>query len=391
MRYRELFEYNVQDLKNRYMGKIRERLEEENSKYTKMSDEELLQIMDEADPTPTNKYVTWIALRYAKGNINRFEDIPSRIRPALKEYWQMFNKKLLKDEHRNLGKIKDIEDVLDSYKADDTEIPLLFPKDGDKGDYDILHNTNEFLVIHLRDKTSACYFGHNTRWCTAKTDDKENKFHWYSKDLIIIVDKKNNRKYQIHHERNQYMDEKDKPLSDEFMISLSKRDQYFVKLFKYEKLDNGYSLNNKKIEQIGDLTKTTMYYSGTNTIYEVTWRNSSEQLHNPNGPAYVICFKNGQIMQELYYINGRRHRENGPAYIVYYIHGQIEWEKYYINGHKHREDGPAAIIYYRNGNIQTITFWLNDLIYTFDDWAKKLNLSPEEKNKIAKEYVVEIS
>lgn len=386
MRYRELFEYNVQDLKNRYMGKIRERLDKENSRFSKMSDEELLQIMDDADPTQNNKYVTWIALRYAKGDINRFEDIPSRIRPALKEYWQIFNKRLLNTEHRNINKIEDLEEVLDSYKTDVTEIPLLFPKDGDKGDYDILDNTNEFLIVHVKDKTSACYFGHNTRWCTAKTDDKENKFHLYSYDLIIIVDKKNNRKYQIHHESDQYMDEKDKPLSDEFMISLSERDPFVGKMFKYEKFDNGYRLNNKKIEQIGDLTKSTVYYSGTNTIYAVTWENSSGRLHNPNGPAKTDYHDNGQIMQENYYINGRRHRENGPAVISYYRNGSLMWEEFFINNEYHRTNGPAAVMYYESGRIRMIEYYLYNKRYSFNDWAEKLNLSLEEKKRIVKEY-----
>lgn len=42
---------------------------------------------------------------------------------------------------------------------------------------------------------------------------------------------------------------------------------------------------------------------------------------------------------------GKLHRVGGPALIVCYDNGSVKFEKYYINGIQHRKDGPALIDY----------------------------------------------
>ena len=65
----------------------------------------------------------------------------------------------------------------------------------------------------------------------------------------------------------------------------------------------------------------------------VTYRNASDQRHNPNGPAVVHA--DGC---KWYYINGKRHNANGPA--VVYSDGS---KRYYINDQLHNSDGPAIV------------------------------------------------
>jgi len=51
--------------------------------------------------------------------------------------------------------------------------------------------------------------------------------------------------------------------------------------------------------------------------------------------GYAIVYnydENGNIKQELYFINGNRHREDGAAIIQYDINRNIINEKYYYNG-----------------------------------------------------------
>jgi hypothetical protein len=62
------------------------------------------------------------------------------------------------------------------------------------------------------------------------------------------------------------------------------------------------------------------------------YKNKYGELHNPNGPAYIEYFPNGNIHYEEYFINGKQHRENGPAFIWYRKNGTIRIEEYYLNG-----------------------------------------------------------
>jgi hypothetical protein len=62
------------------------------------------------------------------------------------------------------------------------------------------------------------------------------------------------------------------------------------------------------------------------------WRNNTFELHREVGPAYIICYPNGIIEREYFYLEGKLHREEGSALIAYYPDGSIYWEDFYING-----------------------------------------------------------
>ena len=89
----------------------------------------------------------------------------------------------------------------------------------------------------------------------------------------------------------------------------------------------------------------------TNEYGTITYRNASDQLHNPHGPAVVHA--DGD---KAYCINGKPHNPDGPA---------VVWTKggksYYINGKLHNENGPAVVHpdgikwYYINGKELTET------------------------------------
>ena len=72
----------------------------------------------------------------------------------------------------------------------------------------------------------------------------------------------------------------------------------------------------------------------TDEYGRITYRNTSGELHNSNGPALI--WENGQHKE--YYIKGQRHNPNGPA--IVWADGS---KAYYINGQLHNENGPAII------------------------------------------------
>ena len=94
------------------------------------------------------------------------------------------------------------------------------------------------------------------------------------------------------------------------------------------------------------------------------WVNEEGRLHRELGPA--VIFSNGT---EDWFRHGTRHREDGPAMI--YPNGTTVW---FRHGKLHREDGPAVILW--DGSVQ---WWLNAKMYSFQEWADKLNLDQKTK------------
>ena len=49
-------------------------------------------------------------------------------------------------------------------------------------------------------------------------------------------------------------------------------------------------------------------------------------------PAVIVYLKNGEIIEEVYFLNGLEHRENGPSNIFYDVYGEISGKFYSLNG-----------------------------------------------------------
>jgi len=87
-------------------------------------------------------------------------------------------------------------------------------------DVEKLYNSSNYLVLTPKTVEASCAYGRNTRWCTASTGSY-NYFNQYNRQgpLYIIIDKKNNRKYQFHFQSNQFMDENDHPLDESSFLN----------------------------------------------------------------------------------------------------------------------------------------------------------------------------
>lgn len=109
------------------------------------------------------------------------------------------------------------------------------------------------------------------------------------------------------------------------------------------------------------------YYWGS--IKHEAWYNEEHKLHRDNNlPAAIMYHENGQILEETYYINGKRCRtDNGPVTKYYHISGKLKretWESH--DGLLHRVDGPALIQYDKNGNIFSEIWCINGLPHRTD-------------------------
>jgi hypothetical protein len=85
-------------------------------------------------------------------------------------------------------------------------------------DVEIILETDKVMVYRPTTEAGAKYYGRNTKWCTAS--DSNNMFNHYNSEgpLYIIQSKTDDMdKYQIHIESEQIMNDKDEPISIEYL------------------------------------------------------------------------------------------------------------------------------------------------------------------------------
>lgn len=186
-----------------------------------------------ADPSPNKQHTQWIVDKYKKGQI-RQEDA-GRIHQTLSAF-DAHKRKLPTVPVAKMGAdgnigatIQKPGNDLNSYHslahlenhiaphitspASNKEEKRLIKSEG----ADLVHE-NEHATIHkLKTKEAACAYGAGTKWCTAAKNN--NMFDAYNKDgPMYVVQSKHpdetgkHRKFQMHFESDQHMDEEDSPV-----------------------------------------------------------------------------------------------------------------------------------------------------------------------------------
>jgi hypothetical protein len=169
------------------------------------------------DPTKQKKYTQALARMYANGLI-KWEDIGSTMRDYLTKFATLAVKKLLKPEHSDFNRFKDLKsfyDVVDQYEEPEGK------EQRSKGDAKEVYKDANVRIIKPEDINAACYYGQGTRWCTAA--DSNNMFDRYNRDgpMYILLPTKaahEGEKYQVHPQSGQYMDEQDRDVDAEDLI-----------------------------------------------------------------------------------------------------------------------------------------------------------------------------
>ena len=130
-----------------------------------------------------------------------------------------------------------------------------------KKDVDKIYEDSRFLIVQPYSHKASCYYGSNTKWCTASKDN-EDYFDRYGNDgrLIYIIDKQSKDstfgKMAIHINVNDNVwiyDQKDEQRSEQFLLDRFEPIAETIK--KVIKGDDDYTIL-KKIEE-GKLTPPT--------------------------------------------------------------------------------------------------------------------------------------
>jgi hypothetical protein len=174
---------------------------------------DVFSILLKADPSNNKQFLQWLIKLYMNGAL-RLEDAYKVSEPLV--LFGKFKSKL-PNERRDINRYKSIQElfvVVEPFEHQETkgQQDKAFAKImHEKPNADMIYNDKDLKVVIPLNKKASCYHGVNTKWCTAAAEDGNNLFDYYNRkgSMYIILHKPSNRRWQLHFETSQYMDEKD--------------------------------------------------------------------------------------------------------------------------------------------------------------------------------------
>ena len=185
--------------------------------------EEVLKFFEDADPTANKQYTEWIIRRFIDGGIRYLEDVDSTVAENLAIYHELKTRRMIPPELMDIGKVKGNQVMVFFRKVYNIYRELPAQVEKAKGNVSEFYNDEDVRIIIPKDKTSACYYGQGTQWCTASTKST-NYFNRYNKQgkLYIILPKEpehEGEKYQLHFGTDFYANENDKGVRLQTLIT----------------------------------------------------------------------------------------------------------------------------------------------------------------------------
>lgn len=213
---------------------------EEIKKYYPKIDDNMIKTLVALDPTyqggeQLGKYGKWILNLYNR-KLLKDEDFYK-----VTEYLTTFVNNLSKMPNKDIMTYKSLPDLAKAIQPFEGQKDISKKqqvRDIKKGAKKVME-TNDWLVIQPTTEESACYYGANTKWCTAS---KENSmFNYYNEQgpIYIFINKKDNSKFQFHAQSFQFMDELDKPIAPKEVFD----DEKIINFIEEKVIDNVYSDN----------------------------------------------------------------------------------------------------------------------------------------------------
>ena len=195
----------------------------------------------EADPSDNKKYLDWILKSYILGGIKLYEDLLSRVKPALEDYMYLVQSGQL--DSGETGKPWTNERVIENYCGlagctkkkrvligldgllDKYQDVLVSRKESVKEseqihkDTEVVLENNEVTVYYPKTEEASCYYGQGTKWCTAATRGENMFEEYHNKGPLYIIIGKDGDKYQLHVESSSLMDASDEEVDYKDVIS----------------------------------------------------------------------------------------------------------------------------------------------------------------------------
>jgi hypothetical protein len=178
-----------------------------------------------ADPS-NGKYLQWLVRMYVAGQFKQ-EDVGQ-----LHKDITIFEKFKNKIANKDLNSYKDRAQFNAAIEPFEQQAPELSKAEQEKmkkkegAEYII--NTPHFKALVPKTEEAACLYGKGTKWCTAAENNNQFENYHSQGDLVIVMTELDGkpRKFQLHPDTQQYMNEKDEPITKAEIAKLSKIPEY---------------------------------------------------------------------------------------------------------------------------------------------------------------------
>lgn len=228
------------------------KLEKAMYDFQQYSMKNLYQYIFDADPTSNKEYLQWIMNMYTRILKDRepstlfisdenvagsaaylfFEDL-SKLKHTLDLFHKIKSTRLVPISERDIYTYKTISDFIGAVfmmSSVSTEINTNVFTNKElsaisDGSAEIVHQDNDWIVVHTKTKSANDAFGEQTTWCTAGTRYGSNMFDSYnSRDKLFVMVKNSveanshikhqpDNRLQFHFQSNQYMDALDRSVN----------------------------------------------------------------------------------------------------------------------------------------------------------------------------------
>ena len=191
---------------------------EEQAKY-------IINLITEFDPTQNNEYTAWMVGKYTTGGIPDWEDLDNLCSTAIARYNDLKRTNNLKLEHKDIGKIPNLEDlqyivslydsveaISQNQKLKNQEAKLFADKKAT-----LFYDDGRVKVIIPHTQEASNFFGKSTRWCTTSRNDggepENSQFKRYTSKGPLYIVIAGGQKFQFHFETGNYMNAMDNFIS----------------------------------------------------------------------------------------------------------------------------------------------------------------------------------
>ena len=280
------------------------------------------------------KYAKWILNLHLKGRFS-MQMLDSAIR-GLTVFDRISKANIL--ENKDIFQYKSIASMLtvvSPYR--DTQIisKSEYERQKKEREAEKLYEDEQFLVINPKSKWAAATYGKDTKWCTATNKYTTDYYEQYTLKgkLYIIIDKKNDKKYQFHFETNTYCNAEDDKIAYNSLNSMKKLklSKELIEFFMEER-KNSYLW-----EDTADKINIAEKAEGSNdTIYIGIHNKKFGIIHGSKGWNILVPFDFDLIKKQEMFPTFYETYLNGETDLCYFVNNELFYNVLWYSASKKR-------------------------------------------------------